>query len=57
LDTQFTTNHLSQFGVIEIPSEQYLVLLDEALQYQGLFGGSYGHGEICKVIEIMFNLN
>ena len=57
LDTQFTTNHLSQFGVIEIPSKQYLELLDEALQYQGLFRSSYCHGEISEVIETMFNLD
>ena len=31
LDTQFVTDHLSQFGAIEIPRAQYRMLLKEAL--------------------------
>jgi len=31
LDTQFGTDHLAQFGVIEIPRERYHGLLDQAL--------------------------
>jgi leucyl/phenylalanyl-tRNA--protein transferase len=31
LDTQFTTEHLKKFGVIEIPKEEYQELLTEAL--------------------------
>jgi leucyl/phenylalanyl-tRNA--protein transferase len=31
LDTQFQTEHLAQFGTIEIPQEAYLQLLAEAL--------------------------
>ena len=57
LDTQFTTDHLSRFGVIEIPSAQYLDLLDDALQFQGIFVGSYGPGRMSEVIEMMFNLD
>ena len=57
LDTQFTTVHLSRFGVIEIPSAKYLDLLDDALQFQGVFAGSYGPGQMSEVIEIMFNLD
>ena len=57
LDTQFTTDHLSRFGVIEIPSAQYLDLLDDALQFQGIFVGSYGPGRMREVIEMMFNLD
>ena len=57
LDTQFTTDHLSRFGVIEIPSAQYLDLLDDALQFQGIFVGSYGPGQMRNVIEMMFNLD
>ncbi len=55
LDTQFTTDHLSQFGAIEIPSATYLDLLDDALQYQGLFVGSYGKGRLSEMLEIVFN--
>jgi leucyl/phenylalanyl-tRNA---protein transferase len=32
LDTQWTTNHLEQFGAIDIPRRQYLQLLAAALQ-------------------------
>ena len=37
LDTQFKTNHLSQFGVVEISSKNYLALLEKALKYQSVF--------------------
>jgi leucyl/phenylalanyl-tRNA--protein transferase len=57
LDTQFTTGHLSQFGVIEIPSDQYLKLLDEALKFQGVFASSFDQMLLNETIEIMFNLD
>ncbi|MDO1581881.1 leucyl/phenylalanyl-tRNA--protein transferase [Rhizobium oryzicola] len=31
LDTQFTTDHLKTFGAIDVPKEDYLVMLKEAL--------------------------
>ena len=37
LDTQFVTDHLQRFGVIEIPTRDYLVLLEDALKYQAVF--------------------
>ena len=37
LDTQFVTDHLERFGVIEIPTRDYLVLLEDALKYQAVF--------------------
>ena len=37
LDSQFATEHLQQFGVVEIPREQYLELLDNALQITTTF--------------------
>jgi leucyl/phenylalanyl-tRNA--protein transferase len=57
LDTQFTTDHLSQFGVIEISSGHYLELLDEALKFQGVFAHSYDQVQLNEIIEIMFNLD
>ena len=36
-DTQFMTDHLSQFGAKEISADEYLVQLDEALKYQAVF--------------------
>jgi leucyl/phenylalanyl-tRNA--protein transferase len=37
LDTQFLTAHLSQFGAIEIPRDEYVVLLDQALREEARF--------------------
>lgn len=31
LDTQFTTEHLKTFGAIDVPKEQYLLMLKEAI--------------------------
>lgn len=36
-DTQFYTDHLAQFGCIEIPASEYDKLLKEALRHQCLF--------------------
>ena len=35
LDTQWMTDHLRQFGGIEVPREEYLNLLAEALAEEG----------------------
>jgi leucyl/phenylalanyl-tRNA---protein transferase len=37
LDTQFVTDHLSQFGVLEIDRSDYKVRLAEALQHEARF--------------------
>lgn len=37
LDTQFITDHLKQFGAVEIPREDYRRLLAEALEQKTLF--------------------
>ena len=37
LGTQFVTEHLEQFGVIEVPARDYLVMLEDALKYQAAF--------------------
>ena len=37
LDTQWVTEHLMQFGAIEIPRRRYLRLLDEALAIEAAF--------------------
>jgi leucyl/phenylalanyl-tRNA--protein transferase len=39
LDTQWVTDHLLQFGAIEIPRRRYLRLLDQALRVEAAFGG------------------
>ena len=43
LDTQFLTAHLAQFGAIEIPRDDYVKLLDEALRREADFGRSTDH--------------
>ena len=37
LDTQFITDHLAQFGAIEVPAQDYLIELEDALKYQAIF--------------------
>jgi len=37
LDTQWVTEHLLQFGAVEIPRRRYLRLLDEALEVDATF--------------------
>ena len=37
LDTQFVTTHLMRFGAVEIPRNDYQVLLDKALKLKGDF--------------------
>jgi leucyl/phenylalanyl-tRNA--protein transferase len=37
LDTQFLTPHLARFGAYEIPREEYLVLLHQAIAREGIW--------------------
>ena len=37
LDAQFLTAHLAQFGAIEVPRDDYVRMLDEALRAEGQF--------------------
>lgn len=37
LDTQFATEHLARFGVVEVPRSQYHTLLEDALQDTAAF--------------------
>jgi leucyl/phenylalanyl-tRNA--protein transferase len=37
LDTQWVTEHLEQFGAVEIPRRRYLRMLDEALEVDATF--------------------
>src|SRR3546814_2374198 len=45
LDTQFTTPHLSRFGVLEIPREDYRRLLTKAVSGQAQFYSGAVPGE------------
>ncbi len=39
LDVQFVNPHLEQFGVVEVPRDEYLVMLDDALQVKADWAG------------------
>ncbi len=54
LDTQFQTDHLARFGVIETPKERYQVLLEEALQSNARFDTQLG-GATSESILQSFN--
>jgi leucyl/phenylalanyl-tRNA--protein transferase len=51
LDTQFVTDHLARFGVIEIPARDYLILLEEALKYQAVFPTGSGGAELDMIFD------
>jgi len=51
LDTQFVTDHLARFGVIEIPARDYLVLLEDALKYQAVFPTAGGGAELDSIFD------
>ncbi len=38
LDTQFSNDHMAQFGITDIPRETYLLLLSNAIQKEARFG-------------------
>ena len=48
LDTQFVTDHLSQFGAIEIPRRDYLRLLAQALDRPAAFIGGLSADEVVE---------
>ena len=54
LDLQFVTDHLRQFGAIEVPAAEYLQLLEEALQRPVRFdagpSGKTLEGAVSKVL-------
>jgi len=51
LDTQFTTPHLERFGVIEIPKEEYGVLLAEAIEMDADFNAYDGAGTSESILQ------
>jgi leucyl/phenylalanyl-tRNA--protein transferase len=52
LDTQFTTPHLSRFGVLEIPREDYRRLLTKAVSGQAQFySGAVSEAELEAFLQ------
>ncbi len=48
-DTQFMTDHLSQFGAMEIPAGEYLLQLETALKYEAIFPININDNECAKI--------
>jgi leucyl/phenylalanyl-tRNA--protein transferase len=51
LDSQFITNHLSQFGAREIPRATYRVRLAEALKVNADFYRDFGYDDLAAVLD------
>lgn len=50
LDTQFITDHLAQFGAIEIEHQDYMKELGDALGHLGRFGPPLPYSEIERLL-------
>jgi leucyl/phenylalanyl-tRNA--protein transferase len=53
LDTQFVTEHLRQFGTIEIEREAFHKLLEKALTHQATFHALSPDASPARVLEIV----
>jgi leucyl/phenylalanyl-tRNA---protein transferase len=51
LDTQFVTDHLTQFGVVELPRAGYRQLLSEALDGAATFEQELSHPELDAFLQ------
>jgi leucyl/phenylalanyl-tRNA---protein transferase len=57
LDVQFITDHLRQFGAVEIPARMYLERLEEALTYQGVFRADPEPAKLAYALEELFRVS
>lgn len=55
LDTQFVTDHLIQFGAIEVDREAFHGLLEEALEHDGDFDALPSSTPATEIVEIIRN--
>lgn len=51
LDTQFVTDHLLRFGAVEIPSREYLLLLEQALSVEAVFHRDVAPGNLGRALD------
>ena len=51
LDTQFVTDHLAQFGAVEIPRRDYLRALAQALDRPASLPSQLGPEEMIELLE------
>ena len=54
LDSQFVTDHLRQFGVVEIPAREYLTRLEDALKIRAVFYSALEPWEVDAALEEVF---
>lgn len=57
LDTQFNTEHLARFGVIEIPRDEYQDLLEEALQSSASFSDHEGGATSESILQSLSQMS
>jgi leucyl/phenylalanyl-tRNA--protein transferase len=57
LDTQFVTDHLKQFGAIEIPARYYLEQLESAITMKAEFAAELTQTVINENLEKIFALS
>jgi len=53
LDAQFVTDHLRQFGAVEIPGGEYLDRLGEALRVPAVFYSEVSDGELGSELSVL----
>ncbi len=54
LDTQFINDHLTQFGIVEIPRNEYMLMLNDAIQLKRPFKFAYsGSGTEDSVLQLI----
>ena len=51
LDCQFMTEHLRSFGAIEVPREQFRVLLNEAINRTATFQRELAGADPCDIVQ------
>ncbi len=51
LDTQFVTDHLKQFGAMEIPRYAYLQMLNAALHAKASFYSDFSSGDANELVD------
>jgi leucyl/phenylalanyl-tRNA--protein transferase len=51
LDCQFMTEHLRSFGAIEVPREQFRVLLNDAINRTAAFQRELGGADPCAIVQ------
>ncbi|MEM7214233.1 MAG: leucyl/phenylalanyl-tRNA--protein transferase [Pseudomonadota bacterium] len=57
LDTQFTTDHLERFGVVEIHRDEYQEMLEDALQDEAYFSPQVGGATSESILQFFSQIS